>query len=127
MWDGLKKFAGSVAADFLTEEQRAKAAEFARRASATAKAAAEQAGAAAKLAGEKAAEAHRKYQEAQAAAAAARQEAEAAETGRQRELAEKNGFDAPLTYELKNALGLPLDWWEQAHRKTKAEDQPPGE
>jgi type IV secretion system protein VirD4 len=127
MWDGLKRFAGSVAADFLTDEQRARAAGLAKRAQETAKAAAEQAGAAARVAGEKAVEAHGKWREAQAAAEAARREAEAAEAGRQRELADQHGLKAPLTYELKKSLGLDLDWWEQANQKTRAEEQPPGE
>ncbi|HEY0412355.1 MAG TPA: type IV secretory system conjugative DNA transfer family protein [Allosphingosinicella sp.] len=126
MWDGLKKFAGSVASDFLTDEQKAKAAGFARRAAETARAAADQAGAAARVAGEKAAEEHRKWQAARAAAEEARAAALAAEAGRERELAGEHGIRADLTYEIKQMFGLPMPAHESNQRKTAVEDRPPG-
>ncbi|MEA3000851.1 MAG: type secretion system protein VirD4 [Sphingomonadales bacterium] len=115
MWDGLRKFAGSVAGDLLTEDQKARAASLARKAH-------EAAASAASAAAEKG----REWQEARRQAELARRESEAAEEGRQRALGEEHGFKSALTFELKEMLDLPVDARERARGKTAVEDKPPG-
>ncbi|MEA3043151.1 MAG: hypothetical protein QOH47_989 [Sphingomonadales bacterium] len=110
MWDALKKAAEGL----LSEDNKAKAAALAGRAREVAASAAANA-----------AEKGREWQAARAEAEAARRAAELAEAERQKALGEEHGFRAPLTYELKSMLELPLSGTEHYDRKTAVEDQPP--
>lgn len=113
--DKLKK----AATERLGEDAVAKAAELARQAQEKAKEVAALAGKDARqLADMAAAEARRRHDDWQAA----RDEDRKAE----RILAADAGVKAPLTYELKEMLGLPMSKREEARKKTDVEDGPPG-